>query len=99
MPSCPFCGAAESDRFDLEGHRYLVFACMFTPEVDRNLSDAELDRYLRVEYPARSGSAHFRRMCDRLHLYVTQGEGGRALTGSSGDRSGESTGAPTNSAP
>jgi hypothetical protein len=82
---CPFCGAIESDRFDLEGHRYLVFACTFTPEVDPHLSEEELDRHLRSAYSAESGSGHFRQMCDRLHLYVAKGEGARALTGGSSD--------------
>jgi hypothetical protein len=77
--SCPFCGAPETDRFDLEGHRYLVFQCMFTPEVDPRLSEGELVERLRTEYASGGAAGHFRRMCDRLHLYVTQGAGGRAL--------------------
>jgi len=79
--SCPFCGAAETDRFDLEGRRYVVFQCMFTPAVDPTLPDPELARRLREEYGSANGSGHFRRMCDRLHLYVTQGKGGRVLKG------------------
>jgi len=78
---CPFCGAAETDRFDLEGQRFLVFACMFTPAVDPRMGDAELEAHLRTAYPPDASGAYFRQMCDRVHLYVTKGEGGRALTG------------------
>lgn len=80
MVSCPFCGAPETDRFDLEGHRYLVFQCMFTPEVDREGSDAAIGQHLAREYGSGRGRGHFRRMCDRLHVYVTQGDGAKALT-------------------
>jgi hypothetical protein len=75
---CPFCGAAESERFVLEGRRFLVFPCQFTPEFDPALEDAELARRLAAEFgPGRPG--YFRRTCDRLHLYVTKGEGARTL--------------------
>jgi hypothetical protein len=77
--TCPFCGAPETDRFDLEGRRFLVFACMFTPAVDPGLTDAELVGHLRTDYAPASSGAYFRRMCDRLHLYVTKGGGARAL--------------------
>ena len=80
MLSCPFCGATESDRFDLEGRRYVVFACMFTPAVDPALSDEQLARVLCAEYSPGQASGHFRQMCDRLHLYVTKGDGARRLT-------------------
>ncbi len=79
MLRCPFCGAAETDRFDLEGRRFVVFACMFTPEVDPGLGDRELGEHLAEAYRADGSGAYFRRMCDRLHLYVTAGEGARAL--------------------
>jgi hypothetical protein len=85
MVSCPFCGAAETDRFDLEGRRFLVFGCMFTPEVDPRWSEDELARELGRRYRADGSGAYFRHMCDRLHLYVTAGEGGRALRGDRGE--------------
>ena len=78
MLSCPFCGAAETDRIDLEGKRFLVFACQFTPEVDPTWDDARVATELPAQF-GRSGTAYFRGMCDRLHLYVTKGEGARAL--------------------
>ena len=81
MLKCPFCGAAETDRFDLEGQRFLVFSCMFTPAVDPLMGDRELEDHLRTAYPPDASGAYFRRMCDRLHLYVTQGEGARNRTG------------------
>ncbi len=79
MLTCPFCGAPETDRFDLEGRRYLVFQCLFTPSVDPTLSDEAIADRLRREFTGPAASGHFRRMCDRLHLYVTQGAGGQAL--------------------
>jgi hypothetical protein len=42
------------------------------------LSEAELETELRTKY-AQGGSAYFRGMCDRLHLYVTKGDGARQL--------------------
>jgi hypothetical protein len=78
--ACPFCGAAETDRFDLEGRRFLVFACMFTPAVDPSVPDAELPGLLAREY-GEGGRGYFRKMCDRLHLYVADGEGARHLKG------------------
>ncbi len=78
MLTCPFCGAAETDRFDLEGRRFLVFGCMFTPAVDPRLSDDELAPRLARDYGPQ-GAGYFRRTCDRLHLYVTKGAGARAL--------------------
>jgi hypothetical protein len=75
---CPFCGAPETDRLDLEGQRFLVFQCMFTPSVGPSLSDAELASHLLTDYQE-PGSAYFRRTCDRLHLHVTRGEAARAL--------------------
>ena len=79
MLACPFCGAPETDRFDLEGRRFLVFRCSFSPEVDPKLSDGELARQLTEVYRDGTGSGYFRQMCDRLHLYVTQGAGARHL--------------------
>ncbi|HKV89653.1 MAG TPA: hypothetical protein VJQ43_00450 [Thermoplasmata archaeon] len=78
MLTCPFCGATESDRVRLEGRLFVVFPCAFTPEVDPSLPEAELQS--RLDRTGTEGSApYFRSMCDRLHLYVTAGEGGRRL--------------------
>jgi hypothetical protein len=79
MLRCPFCGSAESDRFDLEGRRFVVFGCMFTPAVDPRLGDRELQEHLASVYRPDGSGPYFRTMCDRLHLYVTKGEGARAL--------------------
>lgn len=76
--SCPFCGAPETDRIDLEGSRILIFRCLFSPPVDPALSEADLEMELRTKY-VQGGSAYFRGMCDRLHLYVTKGEGAKQL--------------------
>lgn len=82
MLSCPFCGAPETDRITLEGARFLVFGCMFTPRVDPTLSDEEIADRLRSA--ASPGAApFFRSTCDALHVYVTKGEGARFLTGAS----------------
>ena len=79
MLRCPFCGALESDRIDLEGRRFVVFPCAFTPEVDPAADDAAVQAKLDATSPS-GGTAYFRGMCDRLHLYVTKGEGARTLT-------------------
>ncbi len=79
MLVCPFCGAPETDRIDLEGKRFLVFRCMFTPEVEPGLSDDEVAERLRGAFGP-SGRDYFRGTCDRLHVYVTRGEGARLLT-------------------
>ncbi|MCI4368000.1 MAG: hypothetical protein L3K09_00335 [Thermoplasmata archaeon] len=81
MLSCPFCGAPETARLDLEGSRFLVFGCQFTPKVDPSWTDPELAQHLKSDFPA-TGSEYFRGVCDRLHLYVTRGAGGRELQGS-----------------
>jgi hypothetical protein len=80
---CPFCGAAESDRLTIDGRRFVVFACMFTPEVDPAASDEVLAERLRTDYAGRGG-AYFRGMCDRLHLSVTTGPAAEALRRSAG---------------
>ena len=80
MLSCPFCGAEETDRFELEGARFLVFRCMFTPQVDPALSEAEIAGELARLYEGRA-AGYFQGRCDRLHLYITKGEGARQLTG------------------
>jgi len=76
---CPFCGAPETERIDLEGRRFLVFRCMFTPEVEPSLTDAEIAQRLVATF-GRSGTEFFRGTCDRLHVYVTKGGGARELT-------------------
>lgn len=73
MLSCPFCGAPETDRFALEGHRFLVFRCLFSPEVEEGLTDREIGE--RLTALAAQGPAYFRETCDRLHVYVTKGAG------------------------
>jgi len=74
---CPFCGAPETDRFSLEGHRFLVFRCLFSPEVEEGMSDDEIVE--RLHALAAQGPAYFRGTCDRLHVYVTKGAGARQL--------------------
>jgi len=76
--ACPFCGAPETDRFDLEGRRFLVFKCMFTPSVDPGMADDDVARHLERDFGP-DGSGYFRRTCDRLHLFVTKGAGAREL--------------------
>jgi hypothetical protein len=78
MLVCPFCGAPETERIDIEGRRFLVFRCMFTPEVEPSLSDAEISALLTGEFGS-DGRGYFRGTCDRLHVYVTQGEGAKIL--------------------
>jgi hypothetical protein len=80
---CPFCGAPETDRLDVDGRRFVVFECMFTPEVNPALSDEEVAERLATDF-AEEGSGYFRRLCDRLHLHVTAGEGARRLLASKG---------------
>ncbi len=85
MLTCPFCGAAETDRLDLEGHRFIVFACLFTPNVDAASTEEELAAEIgRFARPGGSKS-YFRGMCDRLHLFVAKGEGARVLQGKDAD--------------
>ena len=78
MLECPFCGAPETERLDIEGKRFLVFRCMFTPEVEPGLSDAEISERLGARFGS-DGREFFRGTCDRLHVYVTKGEGARIL--------------------
>ena len=75
---CPFCGAPETERLDIEGKRFLVFRCMFTPEVEPSLSDAEISALLGGRFGTQ-GRDYFRGTCDRLHVYVTKGDGARIL--------------------
>lgn len=81
MLTCPFCGAPETERLDVEGRRFLVFGCMFTPRVDPDLSDDEIDARLR-ETVGTDARRFFQGTCDALHIYVTKGEGARFLTSS-----------------
>jgi hypothetical protein len=76
---CPFCGAPETDRVDLEGHRVLVFGCMFSPTIDPAWPEEEVQSHLTRTYSG-TGAAYFRNTCDRLHLFVVQGDGARELT-------------------
>ena len=76
--ACPFCGAPETERVDIEGRRFLVFRCMFTPEVDPTLTEAEIGDRLQARFGS-DGGPFFRGTCDRLHVYVTKGEGARLL--------------------
>jgi hypothetical protein len=76
--ACPFCGAPVTDRIAIEGATFLVFRCLFTPRIDPAWTEEETERHLRTDY-AGGGASYFRGMCDRLHLYVTKGEGARAL--------------------
>ena len=77
--NCPFCGAAETARLDLEGRRFLVFQCQFTPEVEPTLTESEIEERLTARF-GHEGSAYFRKTCDALHVYVAKGEGARILT-------------------
>ncbi len=79
MPTCPFCGAPETDRFELEGRRFLVFACMFTPAVDPRLDETELTEHLARTYRRDAAGPYFRSTCDRLHRYVTRGDVAEAM--------------------
>jgi hypothetical protein len=88
--ACPFCGRPESARIDLEGRRFLVFACQFTPEVEPGLSDLEISERLRRTFGSEGGT-YFRKTCDALHVYVAKGEGARILTS---PRPGTSTATP-----
>jgi hypothetical protein len=81
--ACPFCGAPETERLDLEGKRFLVFRCMFTPEVEPTLTDPEIAERLATTFGT-NGREFFRGTCDRLHVYVTKGEGARVLTAQPG---------------
>jgi hypothetical protein len=76
--ACPFCGAPETERLDIEGKRFLIFRCTFTPEVEASLSDAEISERLDARFGT-DGGEYFRGTCDRLHVYVTKGEGARIL--------------------
>ncbi len=51
---------------------------MFSPTVDPAWSEEALGQHLRETYSGASG-AYFRGMCDRLHLFVVQGDGAREL--------------------
>jgi hypothetical protein len=76
--NCPFCGAPETERLDVEGQRFLIFGCMFSPRVEPDLSDEEVADRLRAAVGTDAGR-FFRGTCDALHVYVTKGEGARFL--------------------
>jgi len=77
--SCPFCGAVETERLEIEGARFVIFPCMFTPRVEAGLTDPEIaERLASLVGPDRRG--YFQKTCDALHVYVTKGEGARLLT-------------------
>jgi hypothetical protein len=76
--ACPFCGSRETDRFVIEGRTFLVFGCMFSPEIEAGLTDDEIAQRLGRVFGS-NGSEYFRGTCDRLHVYVTKGEGARLL--------------------
>ncbi len=86
MLTCPFCGAPDTDRIEVEGRRFIVFRCMFTPRVDPGLSDEEVAERLRATFGP-DGRSFFRGTCDALHVYVTKGEGAKILTAPAGGRS------------
>ncbi|MCI4317472.1 MAG: hypothetical protein L3J96_02950 [Thermoplasmata archaeon] len=79
MQVCPFCGAPESDRIELEGRRFLIFPCMFTPEVDPAYSEEHVAELLANTFRRGQKGGYFQGMCDQLHLYVTKGEGAKRL--------------------
>ena len=81
MLNCPFCGASETARLEIEGARFLVFGCMFTPRIEPGLSDEEIADRLRAAVGSDS-NRHFQGTCDALHMYVTKGAGAQFLTGS-----------------
>lgn len=87
MLACPFCGSPATDRFALEGRTFLVFRCMFSPEIAPGLTDAEIAAALARTF-GRRGAEYFRGTCDRLHVYVTKGDGARRLAppGPAGER-------------
>ena len=78
MLACPFCQVPETERITVDGRTFVIFRCLFTPEIDPRLDDDALRAQFQREY-GEAGSAYFRRMCDRLHLYVTKGKGAEAL--------------------
>ncbi|MCI4348711.1 MAG: hypothetical protein L3J93_00605 [Thermoplasmata archaeon] len=77
---CPFCQAPETERVRIDGASFVIFQCMFTPQVDPAHSDAEIEATLASQHPD-GGAPYFRQMCDSLHLYVTKGAGSRPLPG------------------
>ena len=77
---CPFCGEPESERFALENRLYIVFPCMFTARVAPGQTEEHLATELATKYGGQGGP-YFRRTCDALHLYVTNGAGATVLRG------------------
>ena len=79
MLHCPFCGSPETERVEIEGRRFLIFGCMFTPELEPGLTDPEIAERLTATFGPQ-GPGYFRKTCDALHVYVAKGEGARILT-------------------
>ncbi len=79
MQTCPFCGAPETDRIEIDGHRFLVFGCMFTPAIDAAGTEEEITEEIGKYARPGTSKVYFRGMCDRLHLFVAKGEGARVL--------------------
>lgn len=75
---CPFCGAPETERFEMEGRRIIVFPCLFSPVVPLDLPEADLAAHLQETYGS-EGRAYFQRQCDRLHYFVAAGRGQQIL--------------------
>lgn len=78
MLNCPFCGAPETERLEVEGARFLVFGCMFTPRIEPGLSDDEIADRLRAA-AGTDARRFFQGTCDALHVYVTKGSGAQIL--------------------
>ena len=71
--TCPFCGAAETERLRVEERLVVVFPCMFSPVLDGEAKEEALPALL-AEY-AKDGGGYFQKQCDRLHYFVTKGAG------------------------
>lgn len=78
---CPFCGAAEAERLEVEEKLVVIFPCMFSPLLD--LSVPEEGRQAALADYAKEGSGYFQKQCDRLHYFVTKGAGAVFAQGSS----------------
>lgn len=83
MLNCPFCGAPETERLEVEGAQFLVFGCMFTPRIEPGLSDDEIADRLRAA-AGTDARRFFQSTCDALHVYVTKGSGAQILKGPRG---------------
>ncbi len=79
---CPFCGAAETERLEVEEKLVVIFPCMFSPLLDPSVPEEGRQAAL-AEY-AKEGTGYFQKQCDRLHYFVTKGAGSVFAQGSSG---------------